>query len=54
MSIWQFLENRAVSDQGKTIQRVTENTSISSDSVVFSKLGESGYRLSWVCLQDGG
>jgi len=32
MSIWQFLENRAVSDQGKTIQRVTENTRISSDN----------------------
>ena len=40
MSLWQFLGNLAVSDQGKTIQRVIENTSISSDGMVFSKLGK--------------
>ena len=40
MSSWQFLGNLVVSDQGKTIQRVIENTSISSDGMAFSKFGK--------------
>ena len=31
MSFWQILGNRAAFDEGKLIQRVSENTSISSD-----------------------
>ncbi len=39
MSFWQFLGNLAVSDQGKTIQRVSENTSVSSDGTVYTRMG---------------
>ena len=39
MSFWQFLGSLAVSDQGKTVQRVSENTSISSDGTVYTRMG---------------
>lgn len=40
MSFWQFLGNLAASDEGKTIQRVSENTSISTDGTVYAKMGK--------------
>jgi len=39
MSIWEFLGSLAVSDQGKTVQRVSENTSVSSDGTVYTRMG---------------
>ena len=39
MSFWQFLGNIAVSDQSKTVQRVSENTSVSSDGTVYTRMG---------------
>lgn len=39
MSFWQILGNLAAFDEGKLIQRVSENTSISSDGTVYTKMG---------------
>ncbi len=42
MSFWQFLGNIAVSDQGKTVQRMSENMSVSSDVTVYTQMGSFG------------
>lgn len=39
MSFWNIFGNMAVSDEGKTIQKVSDSLSISSDGVTYTTLG---------------
>jgi hypothetical protein len=39
MSFWQIFGKSAVSDQGETIQRLDDSTSLSSKGTVFSHMG---------------
>ena len=39
MSFWQIFGKSAVSDQGETIQRLGDSTSVSSKGTVFSHMG---------------
>jgi hypothetical protein len=41
MSFWQIFGKSAVSDQGETIQRLDESTSVSSKGTVFSHIGST-------------
>ena len=41
MSFWQIFGKSAVSDQGKTIQRLGDSTSVSSKGTVFSHMGST-------------
>ena len=41
MSFWQILGRLAVSDEGETIQRVSDTTSISSDGTTHTRMGGS-------------
>ena len=41
MSFWQIFGKSAVSDQGETIQRLGDSTSISSKGTVFSHMGST-------------
>lgn len=41
MGFWQFLGNLAVGDNGETIHRVSKETSISSNGIVYTKVGNS-------------
>ena len=41
MSFWQILGRLAVSDQGETIQRVSDTTSISSDGTTYTRMGST-------------
>jgi hypothetical protein len=39
MSFWQIFGKSAVSDQGETIQRITDTTSVSSDGKTYTRIG---------------
>ena len=39
MSSWNIFGNLAVSDQGKTIQKVSDTFSVSSDGVTYTTMG---------------
>ena len=41
MSIWQIFGKSAVSDQGETIQRIGDSTSVSNKGTVFSHMGST-------------
>jgi hypothetical protein len=41
MSFWQILGRLAVSDQGETIQQVSNTTSISSDGTTYTRIGST-------------
>jgi hypothetical protein len=41
MSFWQIFGKSAVSDQGETIQRLGDSTSVSSKGTVFSNMGST-------------
>lgn len=41
MSFWNFFGRFAVSDNGDTIQKVSDNTSISSDGTTYTKMGNT-------------
>lgn len=39
MSFWNIFGNLAVSDEGKTIQKVSDTSSVSSDGVTYTTMG---------------
>ena len=39
MSFWQIFGRLAVSDEGETIQRVSDTTSVSSNGTTYTKMG---------------
>ena len=41
MAFWQIFGKSAVSDQGETIQRLGDSTSVSSKGTVFSQMGST-------------
>ena len=41
MAFWQIFGKSAVSDQGETIQRLGDSTSVSSNGTVFSQMGST-------------
>ncbi len=41
MAFWQIFGKSAVSDQGETIQRLGDSTSVSSKGTVFSHMGST-------------
>ena len=41
MAFWQIFSKSAVSDQGETIQRLGDSTSVSSKGTVFSHMGST-------------
>ncbi len=41
MSFWQILGRFAVSDTGKTLQKVSDTTSVSSDGTTYTKMGST-------------
>jgi hypothetical protein len=41
MAFWQIFGKSAVSDQGETIQRLDDSTSVSSNGTVFSHMGST-------------
>ena len=41
MSFWQILGRLAVSDEGETIQRVSDTTSVSSDGTTYTRMGST-------------
>ena len=41
MSFWQILGKWAYSDSGKSIQKVSDTTSISSEGTVYSRMGNT-------------
>jgi hypothetical protein len=41
MAFWQIFGKSAVSDQGETIQRIGDSTSVSSKGTVFSHMGST-------------
>jgi len=43
MSFWNIFGNMAVSEDGKTIQKISENTQVSSDGVTYTKMGNTTF-----------
>jgi hypothetical protein len=41
MSFWQLLGRLAVSDEGKTIQQVSDTISVSSDGTTYTRVGST-------------
>jgi len=41
MAFWQILGRLAVSSDGDTIQRVSDNTSVSSDGTTYTRMGST-------------
>jgi len=41
MSFWQILGRLAVSSDGETIQRISDNTSVSSDGTTYTRMGST-------------
>lgn len=41
MSFWNIFGRFAVSDKGATIQKVSDNTSVSSDGTTYTKMGNT-------------
>jgi len=43
MSFWSFMGRLAISDEGETIQRISETTSVSSDGTTYTTMGHNTY-----------
>jgi len=43
MSFWNIFGNMAVSEDGKTIQKISDNTQVSSDGVTYTKMGNTTF-----------
>lgn len=43
MSFWQILGRLAVSDEGETIQRISDTTSVSSEGTTYTKMGSTTF-----------
>ena len=43
MSFWQILGRFAFSDQGETIQKVSDTTSVSSDGTTYTRMGSTTF-----------
>ncbi len=43
MSFWNIFERFAVSDKGETIQNISDNTTVSSDSTTYTKMGNTTF-----------
>ena len=41
MSFWQILGRLAMSSEGETLQRVSDNTSVSSDGTTYTRMGST-------------
>ena len=41
MSFWQILGNWAYSDSGESIQKVSDRTSISTDGIIYNRMGNT-------------
>jgi len=41
MSFWNFLGRMAISDEGETIQRISDATSVSSDGTTYTRIGNT-------------
>lgn len=41
MSFWQILGRLAVSSEGENIQRISNNTSVSSDGTTYTRMGST-------------
>ena len=41
MSFWKILGRLAVSSEGETIQRISNNTSVSSDGTTYTRMGST-------------
>jgi hypothetical protein len=41
MSFWQIFGRLAVSSEGETIQRISDNTSVSSDGTTYTRMGST-------------
>ena len=41
MSFWHFLGRLAVSDEGESIQRISDKTSVSSDGTTYTSVGST-------------
>jgi hypothetical protein len=41
MSFWQILGRFAVSDSGETLQKISDNSTVSSDGTTYTKLGST-------------
>ena len=43
MSFWNFLGRLAISDEGETIQRVSDTTSVSSNGTTYTTMGNNTF-----------
>jgi len=43
MSFWQIFDKFAVSDQGESIQKVSDTTSVSSDGTTYTRMGSTTF-----------
>lgn len=43
MSFWQIFGKSAVSDQGETIQRISNTVSVSSDGTTYTRMGSNTF-----------
>ena len=43
MSFWHFLGRLAVSDEGDSIQRISDTTSVSSDGTTYTRIGSTTF-----------
>ena len=43
MSFWNFLGRMAISDEGETIQRISDTTSVSSTGTTYTTMGNNTY-----------
>jgi hypothetical protein len=43
MSFWNIFGNMAVSDNGETIQKISDNMQVSSDGVTYTKMGNTTF-----------
>lgn len=41
MSFWQILGRLAVSDEGETIQRISDTTSVSNEGTTYTRMGST-------------
>jgi hypothetical protein len=41
MSFWNFLGRMAISDEGETIQRISDTTSVSSNGTTYTRIGNT-------------
>ncbi len=43
MSFWNIFGNMAVSEDGETIQKISDNMQVSSDGVTYTKMGNTTF-----------